>query len=1591
MTFAIACMALAFMWPQWQEAIAVNGNYEPCCPPDTDSHSYSAISLTNGTLSDKYDASSVKSASGATTELSFAYKSYNADGSRGQIDTVMGFGWTHSYNIFLFVQGGHVFRMDGQGQIAKFQLNPNGTYTALVGYFETLVRNGPSAFLIRDKNGTVSQFALVANTPFLVQGPVYRLISITDRNFNTTTLSYTNGNLTEITDTYGRRLTLSYNSQNKLATIVDPLGRLTTLEYDPTGRRLTKITDPALNSVQYTYNVLNQITDKIDKDGRRFSYLYQNGKPVGNTDGAGTTVFSLSNPTNWAINETASASGLVREYIPSTTSKIDGRGNVWKNEYDIHGYLTRTIAPDGATTTYTYASATLRLASTTDANGHTTAYEYDASGNRTKVTDALGNVTTYTYEPVFSMMTSMIDPNGRVTRYEYDTKGNRLREIDPLAAIREWTYDGHSNVLTEKNKNGNIAIHSYDAFGNRHTTTDALGNVTTMTYDAVGNLTSRTNARGFTTTYEYDGLNRPIRETDPFSNATQTIYDGQGNRIQLIDRNGNRTFFEYDLRRRLVKTTDALGQMVTQTFDGNDNRTSITDKNGHTTTFQYDVQNRPIKTTDAIGNMTTITYDGVGNKLTETDANGHTTSYRYDVLNRVIGKTDAENNVTQVLYDMVGLAACPQCTGPTGGSRLATKLIDAEGKVTYSKYDSLDRLIIQIRKEGDTADVIDATDAVTRYTYDASGNRLTLREPNGNTMSYVYDPLNRQIKLTNAAGDTTVTTYDQNSNVKTGTAPNLNVTTNTYDALDRLVQVDDVVGRVANYTYDPIGNRLTEKDGNSNGTTHAYDRIYRLTDATDALGRTARYAYDPVGNLLTLTDREGNVTHYAYDDINRRRRMTDAMGNLTRYEYDGVGSLTQITDANKHATDYAYDKINRLITETYANRQRRVFTYDRANNIKTRLDQKGQATVYTYNDLYFLVKRTYLVSPADNMAYDLSGRMLTACRGVMTSSTCAGWLVTFTYDGANRVMHATQNGKAINYVYDIPGRKRTLTYPGGRTISEHTDARSRLGSIDDVSPSLVQYSYDAANRVVSRVYRNLTEALYTYNANNWITSLNHVKADLTRIAGFAQDFDHEGNKRFESKLSDTGGSDARSEAYQYDKIYRLIDFKVGNLVGATVPLPLTQTQYDLDGVGNWNVKTKDGIPEIRVHDAVNEITRIKVKSSPPVPIRSDLNGNLNEDERYRYNYDEENLLASVVRKADNRVVGQYQYDALGRRVVAVTNPAGGFLETRFFYDRSRIIEEQDVAGLTKATYVYGNYIDEVLTMDRAAQTYYYHQNALWSVAAVTNSSANVVERYSYNDYGCVSVTNGAGVALPANSWGTPHSAIANPYLFIGREVDEESGLYYYRARYYDCAKGRFLQTDPLGYGDGLNFYAAYFVPNGVDPLGLCKSQWGESDCKLGKAEWIEEPHIANLALNTYRVRHRFGVGIGGVQFGELTGYFSFDIKWIVNCECVCRCSSSSGPYSYDHDDVVQGGLHLANVPATIPLPRVPWPIPGYGAAKLVARIVYGSVILNDLADAILPYTNLYLLTVRQFGPLIVCEGKQHEIGISLDVLINNKD
>jgi len=169
----------------------------------------------------------------------------------------------------------------------------------------------------------------------------------------------------------------------------------------------------------------------------------------------------------------------------------------------------------------------------------------------------------------------------------------------------------------------------------------------------------------------------------------------------------------------------------------------------------------------------------------------------------------------------------------------------------------------------------------------------------------------------------------------------------------------------------------------------------------------------------------------------------------------------------------------------------------------------------------------------------------------------------------------------------------------------------------------------------------------------------------------------------------------------------------------------------------------------------------------------------------------------------------YKYDPAGRRIKKKVDN----YTIRYIYDGGNVIGEYDGNNNLTRKYIHGARVDELVCMIDVVDSnavYYYHYDATGSVVALSDSDGDSCQSYEYSVYGQTAVSD--------------PNFIANPYMFTGRRFDYETGLYYYRARYYNPYIGRFLQTDPIGYSAGMNLYA-YCGNNPlsfVDPLGLEK-------------------------------------------------------------------------------------------------------------------------------------------------------------------------
>ena len=311
-----------------------------------------------------------------------------------------------------------------------------------------------------------------------------------------------------------------------------------------------------------------------------------------------------------------------------------------------------------------------------------------------------------------------------------------------------------------------------------------------------------------------------------------------------------------------------------------------------------------------------------------------------------------------------------------------------------------------------------------------------------------------------------------------------------------------------------------------------------------------------------------------------------------------------------------------------------------------------------------------------------------------------------------------------------------------------------------------------------------------------------MESNGTTIIEFRYAHDREGNRWYKRIISPEIGGEYGTdsvELYRYDGVYRVTGVKygvepsqIGDIQNNTHQLPhswdyysgTSQTDYELDGVGNRKTVIRDGQTETYVTNSVNEYVYVNNKR-----LMYDQNGNLTQwnDKKLHYNHNNQ-LVEVTYAEGGFDWDWWFRYGVLGRRMTESFSD-GLVHHRKFWYDGQMVIYEESDG--VKYRYYNGNLIDEVLCReDQFGGQIWYLTDALGSVYVLTDNSGDVVEAYHYSIYGGPKVYSATGQQRNLTDYD-------NRVLFTGREYIWQLHLYYYRARYYAPYLGRFLQRDPL--------------------------------------------------------------------------------------------------------------------------------------------------------------------------------------------------
>lgn len=757
----------------------------------------------------------------------------------------------------------------------------------------------------------------------------------------------------------------------------------------------------------------------------------------------------------------------------------------------------------------------------------------------------------------------------------------------------------------------------------------------------------------------------------------------------------------------------------------------------------------------------TYTYETRFSQLTSmTDELGRRTLFDVDPANgnirtatRVVGQLDATSGESN---DIVA-----RFTYTSRG--LLDTATDPLGRVTDYDYDLLDRLVTV------TMSVGTPVQTVRRYEYDLVGNTTAVIDENGNRTTIDYDTMNRAKRITEAdpdgAGPLTspVTTfeYDTHGNVRMVTDPQHRSTFSEYDGRDRLVKVTDELQNITELVYDREGNLVQAIDPLGQTTLNVYDRRDRLIDSIDPDGGHTRFAYDGANNLTQVTDPVGNVTTFAHDFRNRTTSETDPLGQTIRYEYDGANNLIRKTDRLGRVTEFAYDELNRVTAEVWQNFDRSLaneisYNYDRASNL-TAIDDYFSALAFEYDDLDRLASVDNAGTPGAphvvlDYTYDGAGNVLTVADQV---NGLAGALTAYTYDALHRTTRITQRGigilpvadKRVDFTYNALGQYQSIT--------RYSDLFGTQLVVE------TNYTYDTLHRLTDLRHSNNTSDVafytYTYDADSRITSIT----DIDGLTTYSYD------DRDQLIGADHTAPDNPDETYQYDAN--------GNRLSSH----LHGSSY-VTGPGNRLLS--DGTYTYTYDDEGNMLRRTEIAT-----------GTFRE-----FNWDHRNRLIRVTDFSSGGIITQevlFTYDTFGRRLSKSVDTTPGTPNdstvTHFIYDREDVLLDfidPDGSGPQPAAldlrYLHGPGIDQILVQESGSgNVRWLLTDHLGSVRDLVDNSSAVMNHVQYASFG--------GVMAESNP------AESTRYLFTGREHDAQTDLYYYRARFYDSIKGRFVSEDPL--------------------------------------------------------------------------------------------------------------------------------------------------------------------------------------------------
>jgi RHS repeat-associated protein len=933
---------------------------------------------------------------------------------------------------------------------------------------------------------------------------------------------------------------------------------------------------------------------------------------------------------------------------------------------------------------------------------------------------------------------------------------------------------------------------------------DESENVTNeFSYNVYGNIISMKDGRacageysGFTRQIEYDSvyLTFVTREINAAGSDGVTEYDNCMRPVKVIDPNGQEWETEYDCFGRVVKTIDPLDSSAspTTTIEYVD---AVLDSDGTIITPAHRIAYAKDGSSD--GYLISYTYfDGLGRQLQvkmekDSDAGQWTAvDFFYDEMGRNIkttvpytsgnscfdyqGERGQFHPFSKTVFDEYGRVIE---TINTDGTKKRIEydknlmvFIDENNHVTSTTVNGREETQCTFEGEYSSSAVYDGANAYSKVTTVSSPRGTIIRDRDGNELITTLNMLGQRESYSDPDMGTWTYTYDSNGNVSSQTDAKGQTINFEYDEVNRLVSKKWGAFEVSHYYYgDDVttghgyaAGRLIKVTYGTNHESYVYDRqgrVIEIEKSIDGIVREMVYSYDSMGRIVTQRYHDGEVVTINYlDDGNIESLINDSSHQYVYdLNYSAVGKVNTMVYGNGVRTDYSYYDEN-----SGADPGSGHSNSFRLKNIEITKNITGDigSTDYRYDNIDNIVYKHFDDGSfyyTEEFGYDEFNRLITA-----GSCELYGNDLSYSYDYLNNILQ--KDGRNYNYGSSKPHAVTELK--------------------DDNNTILTSYTYDANGNMISStgVTRVVVRAKGTGVTENppkmelWING----KKETSWIVTNTDYNDFTWNGCWDGYFSiDIVFANDNSSGGEDTDLY--IDYIIVNG---------TEIQSDASGVvydrGVYSAGCFDGV------DIINGQEELALTGALRFPVPG---GGLTRV----FTYDYQNRLVSL---SDG---GAFTYDDGENRIKKIEN---GITTYYFFseYEEARYIDENNTPVTEEIKYYFANG-QRIAKRSSLDGLYYFHTDHLGSAVRVTDESGNIMQSMAYDPFGST-----------AYSWTAEELNTETRYQFTGQEHDE-SGIYYYGARYYDPALGRFLQADSVL--DGLNRYA-YCHNNPVkytDPTG----------------------------------------------------------------------------------------------------------------------------------------------------------------------------